>query len=291
MEEQKGYVNGKKNKFQKILIYIFLAIFIVLVGLLIFLIINKPNNTNKNEDIKEEINKEEVNNNENVHVSKDKEFFENIINNLINVDYLENGFNNIDELSNQEKLQILFYANNSYLEKLTKEEVDVFFENNFNTTINHEDVLCLESSDYCYLYDIENEKYIENFINVTKEEILSYYNNRVILSKTIDYNESENVYKITQVKLFIPKCDNNCNETTMYFSNVLDANNLDNPLVQLGSNYTFDKIISYNQNKLYELDFDVNYEIYKPLMIEHIYEFKNIDNNFVLTQYSINRLD
>lgn len=291
MEEQKGYVNDKKNKFQKLLIYIFLAIFIVLVGLLIFLIINKPNNTNKNEDIKEEINKEEVNNNENVHVSKDKEFFENIINNLINVDYLEKGFNNIDELSNQEKLQILFYANNSYLENFTKEEVDIFFKNNFNTTINHEDVLCLEPSDYCYLYDIENEKYLENFINVTKEEVLSYYNNRVILNKTIDYNENDNIYKLTQLKLFIPKCTNDCNQNTMYFSNVSDANNLNNPLIRISNNYDLDNIISYNQNKTYELDFDVNYEIYKPLMVEHIYEFKNIDNNFVLTQYSINRLD
>ena len=225
-------------------------------------------------------------------------YFENLLNGTIDVNCLEEGFNNIDELSNQQKLSLLFYSSNDYIsemEEINIEIVNNYFKNNYGTMVEHENISCDMNSieeEYCYIYDEENEIYIENFIDEEqKKEILSNYMNRNVYGKITDYNQENNTYTFIRYELYKPSCYNDCNLSNEFFSDVRSANNSEKILIALSEEYTIQDIIDYNVNKLYALELETNFVIYQNLMTSHTYTFKKVDDSYILQSYQINRLD
>lgn len=302
MKKEKKVVDlEKKNNRQIQIIHILLIVFVVIVGTFIYLILNDEKLFKEKvpeQEVPKEEEKEEIPKVENTHTNIDVSYFENVLNEIIDVNFLEEGFTNIEELSNQQKLALLFYGSNDYitnLEEITVEQVDNYFKNNYNTTVNHESINCdinLNDENYCYTYDDENQKYIENFVDEEeKNNFLSNYMNRNLYSKVTDYIQENNTYTFTRYELYSNACYNNCNLNKEYFSNIKNANNNLNPLIIVPEEYIEQEIIDYNNNKMYTLILETNFEIYQNLMTSHTYTFKKIDNTYILQSYQINRLD
>lgn len=299
MKKEKKIIDlEKRNRFQIRLINILLVVFFILVGGCTYLIFNDERFFKTNTPDKEVPKDEEPPVVENIHTNMEVSYFENLLNGMIDVNYLEDGFDNIEELSNQQKLVLLFFANNDYiseLEEINIKTVDDYFKSNYNTTINHENIKCDINSieeEYCYIYDSENQLYIENFINEDqKKEILSSYMNRNIYGKITNYTQENNTYTFTRYELYGSPCYDDCTLNNQFFSDVKSANNNTSPLINLSKEYTNQEIIEYNHNKFYSLELDINFTIYQNLMSSHIYTFKKIDNDYVLASYKINRLD
>lgn len=301
MKKEKMVVDlDKKNNRQIQIIHILLVVFVVIVGTFIYLILNDEKLFKEKEPEKEvpkEEEKEEIPKVENTHTNIDVSYFENVLNEIIDVNFLEEGFTDIEELSNQQKLALLFYGSNDYitnLEEITVEQVDNYFKNNYNTTVNHENVSCdINSIDekYCYIYDEEYQKYIENFIDEEeKNNFLSNYMNRSLYSKVTDYIQENNTYTFTRYELYSNPCYNDCNLNEEYFSDIKSIDNL-NPLIVIPEDYIEQEILDYNNNKMYALILEINFDIYQNLMTSYTYTFKKIDDSYVLQSYQINRLD
>lgn len=279
--------SDKQNKTMKILLYLFLGIFLIMVGLLVFYLVNKDWVSNPNEE--KPISSVDTN--------IDSSYFEDALTNRVNVSYLENGFNHVEELSNQEKLYILFYSNIDYLsniDEITSEIVDDYFKNNYNTTVKHENIMCsmdLNETDNCYLYDEDKHIYVENFPSESvKETILGMYHNRSLYSKITEYKQENDTYILTKYELYTNPCYSNCHNSTAYFSNVRDANLNENPLITTEENYTDEEIFAYNKNKLYGLILENNFEIYRESMFRNTYTFKKVDDHYILASYHITKL-
>ena len=285
----------KKNNMQIKLIYFLLFVFVIMVASLVYFLVSdnalfKPNDEPKPIKPPEEpiIIPTELT----------KSDFENILDNVINVNFLEEGFDNIEDLSNQQKLALLFYAKNDYISnnnEITKEIVDNYLEENYGTMVLHENIKCdidSETEEYCYLYDIDKMVYTENFnTDNQKQNILAKYMNRKVYAKTTDYIKNDNIYQLTRYELYKEVCIDDCNLVTQYYSTVKDANNKTTPLIKLSSRYSTPEIIEYNTNKMYSTIFNVNFDIYKNIMPSYTYTFEKIGDNYILTNYQINTLD
>lgn len=284
----------QKNNMQIKTIYILLGIFLILVSVFTYFLFTDEKLFKIEFPKKEKPKKEPPI--QNTHINMEVSYFENLLDGTLDINFLEDGFNNIEELSNQEKLTILFYSNNEYIKELEiidTQFVDTYFKNNFNTTVNHENIKCAINEDnYCYIFDEENNTYIENFIDENqKKEILSNYINRNLYGKVTDYKQENNTYTFTRYELYRRPCYDNCNLNTKFYSDVKSANKEELQIITLSKNYTKEEIIDYNMNKLYELVLETNFDIYKNLMTTHTYTFKKVDNNYILTSYQINTLD
>jgi len=288
----------KNNDVKIKIIYTLLILLLVLILILGFLSftkddlfkVNGENTDKKQEDVPPIV---EVS-----HTKMEASYFENILDETIDISYLENGLNDIENLTNQDKLVLLFFANNDYLKEINqinKDIVDKYFKNNYNTTVIHENIKCdinSETEEYCYIYDEKNMIYTENFTSdLQKEEILGKYMNRRVYAKTTYYTQENNTYKLTRYELYKSACYSDCNLVSKYYSNVKDANNESSPLLTLSKKYDEKDIIDYNTNKMYSLIIDTNFDIYINLMVSHHYTFKKTNDNYVLVDYQINRLD
>lgn len=274
-----------RNSFRKKLLYSLLVVFVMMVGVLIYLVItDKRNLEPKKEPIDDPV---EPIIPSNPHTNMDVTYFEDILN-TNNINYLENGFNSIEDLNNQEKLQLLFLANNDYikqLDKITGEEVNNYFKKYYNTTVINENVNC--DNNYCYIYDSNIDEYIENSID---ESLLNQYRQRKVYTKTTNYEQNDNTYILTTYELYEPKCIE-CLSNTSYFASMIDAINNTNLLIEVPSEYSLEEIIEYNNKQMYSQVFETNFEIYKNVIPYNTYTFKKINNDYVLVSYIINRLD
>lgn len=283
-------MDDKKNNFRKKIIYVLLFIFIIMVGALVYFGISDKNAFSPKDD-KDSEEPDIIEEPKETHNNMEANYFENFLNSN-NINYLENGFNSIEDLSNQEKLKLLFLANNNYitsLEKISGEEVNDYFKKNYNTTVINENIDC--NNEICYIYDEANDEYVENFKNtIAKKETLKNYINRKVYSKIVNYEQSSNTYTLTRYELYQKPCIE-CTLNTSYFASVKDANNDTDSLIEIPYGYTEEEIINYNKNKMYSLVFETNLSIYQSIISSHIYTFKRINNNYVLVSYIINGLD
>lgn len=283
-------MDDKKNNFRKKIIYVLLFIFIIMVGALVYFGISDKNVFSSKDD-KDSEEPDIIEEPKETHNNMEANYFENFLNSN-NINYLENGFNSIEDLSNQEKLKLLFLANNNYitsLEKISGEEVNDYFKKNYNTTVINENIDC--NNEICYIYDEANDEYVENFKNtIAKKETLKNYINRKVYSKIVNYEQSSNTYTLTRYELYQKPCIE-CTLNTSYFASVKDANNDTDSLIEIPYGYTEEEIINYNKNKMYSLVFETNLSIYQSIISSHIYTFKRINNNYVLVSYIINGLD
>ena len=279
-----------KNALMKKTFYSLLIVFVIMVGVLFYFVATDKNlfkdNTKPSHD--KDPDTPDVSKD---HTNMDASYFESLLNSN-NVSYLENGFSSIEDLTNQDKLKLLFLGNNEYINKLDKvtgEEVNNYLGKYYNTTIINENVNC---GDYdCYLYDSDNDLYEENFKDdLLKEEFLKSYSNRKVYSKTTNYDQKDNTYIITRYELYQAPCVD-CTLTTKYFSSLKDANNDVNPLIEIPTDYTQNEIIKYNTHKMYSLVFETNFQMYKDSIPYSVYTFKKVNDNYILVSYVINGLD
>lgn len=276
---------NKRNDLRKKIIYVLLFVFVVMVSLTTYLIITdkKVLKNNSPESIEPPIEViPEI-----THTNMEVSYFENLLD-IINISYLNDGFNSIEDLNNQDKLKLLFLANNSYiknLDKVTGQQVNNYFKKYYNTTVINENINC--NDEYCYIYNEENDEYIEGNID---NNILNEYINRKVYSKTTNYEQSNNTYTITKYELYQPLCIE-CMINTKYYASMKDALNDTNLLIEVPSEYTNDEIENYNNQKIYSLVFETNFLIYKNIIPYNVYTFKKVNDNYVLASYTINRLD
>lgn len=284
----------KKNNMQIKLIYFLLFVFVIMVGSLVYFSVSDNTLFKPNDEPKPIKPPEDPIITPSEKVQSD---FENILDNVINVNFLEEGFDNIEDLSNQQKLALLFYAKNDHIEsnETTSETVDKYLKENYGIVVEHENIKCdinSETEEYCYLYDIDKMVYTENFnTDNQKQNILAKYMNRKVHAKTTDYIKNDNIYQLTRYELYKEVCIDDCNLVTQYYSTVKEANNKTTPLMKLSSRYSTPEIIEYNTNKMYSTIFNVNFDIYKNIMPSYTYTFEKIGDNYILTNYQINTLD
>lgn len=263
------------NRYERnnvVIVILVALLFVITTAIVYFVYFNKPVEEEKKDSIFVQVEDEKI----------IKELTDTIMNNNLEViASLEKDVDNINTLSNKDKLSVAFpyvfdKTKDAYENGIDTKLFDEYYKNAFNTSIywNKEDIDCT-CDKKLFLYDKEKEKYVynEQHLGHGVFSINPYY------KKVLEVLKKNETYVIKMSYIW------------GYFDGLSTTN----------TGYPTHNDVLNNTNKLFEIDIpeeDVNdinyyalkeiennYDNYKDKLHTYVYTFEKVDNNYLLSSF------
>ncbi|HOO67849.1 MAG TPA: hypothetical protein PLC53_00560 [Bacilli bacterium] len=267
-----------RNKKNDITIVILSAIILLLIGLFVYLNFFHNNIANENtiEDNYIEVGNFDELSNTFEEILTDKE--------LYNIAKYEESISDFNSLENEDKIEIAYNSivdevEDPYEEGISIDLFNNYFENTYYEDINwdKDDIYCPICGEVLFYYDSVTDSYIYN------EDHLGHggYVVENYFSKIINIENDGDLYKVTEVKLWLYFYDVGPSTLTEGYDTYFNAKNEVYPLFILeNDDYLEDNLYYYLLEEITN-----NFDKYKNNMATYIYTFKKANDEYLLVTF------